>query len=479
MAYQHGVYISEIPTAVTPPASANSVPVVFGTAPVNLSARATMPVNEPVLCHTYAEAVAAFGYSDDWSFTLSEFIRSHFGLYAMSPVVLVNVLDPATHVTSVPAADMDVVSGAVTIAAQGVLKSSVVVKKAGQNPVTYVEGDDYELDFDADGQLVISILPDGDAAGETQLNVAYSKLNPGGVDKNDIIGGIADGKPTGLELLNEVFPRFRMVPGMVLAPGFSHEPEVAAVMVAKAGNINGMFKAIALTDIPADEAYTDAAAWKNNNSYTSERQINGYPKLKLGDKTFHFSSHLAGVLCATDAANGGVPYVSPSNQPFKVDAVVLDDGSPLYLGPDQAAYLNGEGVMTALNFIGGWKAWGNRTGAYPAVTDPKDSFIPVRRMMDWISNNIILTAWQRLDSPITRRLIEAVTDSINIWLNGLAAQGMILGGRVEFLAEENPETDLMDGIVRFHLYVTPPGPARSIEFVVEYDASYLSGLFAA
>jgi phage tail sheath protein FI len=78
---------------------------------------------------------------------------------------------------------------------------------------------------------------------------------------------------------------------------------------------------------------------------------------------------------------------------------------------------------------------------------------------------------------MNRRLIETVTDSANIWLNGLAARGFILGGRVAFLSDENPDTDLMDGIVRFHVYVTPPGPAREIDFILEYDPAYLSTLF--
>ena len=54
---------------------------------------------------------------------------------------------------------------------------------------------------------------------------------------------------------------------------------------------------------------------------------------------------------------------------------------------------------------------------------------------------------------------------------------MLLGGRVEFREDENPVTDLMDGIIRFHVYFTPPAPARDIEFVQEYDPAYMATLF--
>jgi phage tail sheath protein FI len=64
-------------------------------------------------------------------------------------------------------------------------------------------------------------------------------------------------------------------------------------------------------------------------------------------------------------------------------------------------------------------------------------------------------------------------------LNGLAAREFILGGRVEFLESENPLTNLMDGIMRFHLSVTPPPPAEQIVGILEFDPQYLSTLFEA
>lgn len=67
----------------------------------------------------------------------------------------------------------------------------------------------------------------------------------------------------------------------------------------------------------------------------------------------------------------------------------------------------------------------------------------------------------------------------NNWLNGLTAEEKILGGRVEMLASENPDTDLMAGRVKFHIYMTPPSPLQQMDWVLEYDLSYLSGLMAA
>lgn len=483
MAYRHGVYISEVPTSIVPPVDTETgLPVVFGTAPINLASDPAS-VNTPTLCYTYAEAVAAFGYSDDWkNYTLCEFLKSHFALFAVSPVVLVNVLDPATHKTNVASQTVAMTNGVGTIADAGAMKNTLVAKLTAEG-VPLDMGTDYTAAFNDDGKLVISRMATSTKllANTASVLVSFDKLNPAAVTKDEIIGGVDvnTGAYEGLELLNKVFPLTRLVPGMVLAPGWSTDPEVAAVMVAKAGNINEHFRCLALTDVPTDtvKKHTDVAAWKENNNFTSPRQVVCWPKVKLGDDVYHLSTQLAGVICQTDAANDDIPYNSPSNKALQANGAVLADGTVVSLGPDQAAYLNGQGVVTAFNFIGGWKAWGNRTGCYPSNTDPKDAFIPVRRMFDWIGNTLVQTFWSKVDYPVNRRLIETIVDSCNIWLNGLTARQFILGGRVEFLDTENPTTDLMDGIVKFHLYVTPPGPAREIDFILEYDTAYLKTLF--
>ena len=134
--------------------------------------------------------------------------------------------------------------------------------------------------------------------------------------------------------------------------------------------------------------------------------------------------------------------------------------------------------MTALNFLSsGWVCWGNYCACYPGISDVKDMFIPVSRMFDWIGNTVIRTFWQKLDKPMNRRLIDNVLDTCNIWLNGLVGAGKLIGARAELLESENPITDLMAGIMKVHLYITPASPAQEIDFLLEYDISYLTNLY--
>lgn len=399
MSYKHGVYIDEVPTSLTPMRHVEGrMPVVIGTAPVE--ALDVKYINEPVICFTFDEFVEKLGWSEAPEYTLCEAADIFFRLYAVGPVVFINVYDPAIHVGGV-----------------------------------------------------------------------------GDVVNADIIGGVdgATGEKTGLELVNSVYPMFRKVPGQILCPGFSHEPAVGLYMSAKANAINGMFNALALCDIEVDY-YTDAPAWKNTNTYTDKNMIVAVGKVLVGEKEHYLSTHFAALSMQVDNDNGDIPFVSASNKGLKVNGLKIGD-EVVTLGVEQANYLNGEGIVTAINFDGGWKAWGNRTACYPSNTDPKDSFIPVRAFFNWLGRTLILSYWSRVDTPIRRRDIYNAIDSANVFLNGLASREIILGGRCSFLEAENPAVDIIDGVVRYHVYVTPPTPAREIDFALEYDPSYIADLF--
>ena len=604
MAYNHGVKVSEKPTSILPPVSVSAgVPFIVGTAPVNMSDVSN--VNKPVLCSSYAEAVAAFGFVPPvadasglkkYEYSISEFIYSQFALFGASPVIIVNVLDPATHKKAASATSVTLDSdGAAKIEESGIILSSLLLgqnvaaekasgeyegtgdvtleveaaeagaagnsiivrisKEAGNRYNLYLEkpngdkiapsfdvdsgdtsitaeqlnalngvpgyvvfsgsiprsdidnaasvtieielsggvdessayvmGTDYEAAFDDDGYLVISSLKDGSGNYKvptgSAIQFSAQKLNPAAVTANDVIGGVdVSGNKSGFELVDECFPRFRIVPGLLLAPGFSSNVTLAAVMAAKAANINQEFSAIAIIDAPTDTVtqYSAVPAWKNDNNVVDPLQIVCWPMVALDGVAYHLSTQLAGVIAITDSENDDVPYVSPSNHNLNATSSVLADGSEVWIAPDTGAYLNGQGVVTALNFIGGWKAWGNRTACYPSNTDAKDAFISVKRMFSWVGNTLIQTFWSQVDAPLNRRLIDTIIDSANLWLNGLEARQYIIGGRVEFSADENPAQDLLDGIARFHVYITPASPAREIDFILEYDPAYLENLFA-
>lgn len=483
----HGAKASKQATSVSTPVTADSsIHFIVGAAPAHMVGG---KVNEPVYVSSYSEAVEAMGYSEDWKkYDICEEVYASFKLYQNGPVVIVNVLDPKRHLAGDTTEDMQLAGGTLDLPLEALADTVTVKGYDGEEALTqeYEKGVDYDLLY-TDGVLRLERIAGGKITSDTAtLNVKYNAVDPTKVTKADIIGGydVNTKKSNGFELVDSVFPKFRVIPTLFLAPKFSHDSEVAAVMAAKAENINGLFKGKALIDADTTVAttYTEAVEWKNENNITQPSQLLMWPMYTLGGKTYHASVHQAGLMAKTDATEDlgkGTPCESASNKSMQIDGIVLADGTEVLLDLTKANYLNANGIITALNFIGGFVSWGNETACYPANTDVTDYFYNVSRMFAWVGNSVILSVWGKVDRRLNKRLIESVVDSLNIWLNGLMADEIILGGRIEFLEEENTETDLMAGKARFHIYLTPSSPAKELDFVLEYDVSYLENLFAA
>lgn len=480
--FYHGVSTRQAETSVSTPVTADSgVAFVVGAFPAHTVGGAA---NDPIMCQNYGEAVAALGYSDDWkNYPACSAIFSQFKLYSVAPVVFVNVLDPAKHKKSVEETNYPITDGKVLLPLEA-LKNTVKVKKnGGADGGDYADGTDYEAFYEGEN-LIVEVLEGGAIPANTgELTITFDAVDPSAITEKEIIGGFDTNtkKYSGLELIDSVFPKYGIVADLILAPGWSHKPTVAAVMAAKAASVNGVFEGKALIDVDTEEVkhYADVPAWKKKNNINAKTQVLCWPQVKLGDRVFPLSVQAAGRMGQTDANNGGCPAESPSNKLLQIDSAVLADGTEVLLDLQNANYLNSNGIVTALNFIGGYVLWGNETACFPADTDVKNYFICISRMFGWVANTLILTYWSKVDKKMTRRLIDSIVDSVNIWLNGLTNEEQLLGGRVEFKEEENSTTALMAGKAVFHIYMTPPSPAKELDFVLEYDADYVAAALTA
>lgn len=472
---KHGVNVSQQATSVSTPVVAESgVPFFIGTAPVQ-SAANPAAAGVPVLCTSWEEAVEKLGYSDDWTkYTLCEAMYSHFKLFGCQPAIFCNVLDIANMKEAVDATDIPMDDHKAKLPIAAIDGKTLVVKATGGAGDALVRGNDYSTYYDGEF-LVIEAISTGSIYDAEAVNVAYSQVTPASVANADVASG--------LEGIENCLTLFGIVPDLICAPGWSHATSVAAVMATKASGINGMFKAKAVIDLNAGadgvRSYDNAANAKSAANFVDSAEVVCWPCVKLGDHIFHLSTQVCGLMAKVDTDNGGVPYESPSNKALKCDGMVLADGTEVNLTLAQANILNGAGIVTALNFMGGWTAWGNYTGSYPSNTDVKDCHIAESRMFGWVGNSLIKTFWSKLDKPMTRRFIDSVLDTCGIWLNGLVGSGYLLGARVEMVEAENPLTNLMQGIIKLHVYMTPPSAAQEINFVLEYDASYVTAALQA
>ena len=210
MALTHGVNASKLKTSVSTPIKvASGVHFAVGAAPVQMVGGKT---NEVIMANDYEEAVRFLGYSDDWEkYPLCMEIYTAFTLYNVAPVIMVNVLDPAKHKKKVTAASMEPVENQILLPLEALADT------------VEVEGDtDYTV-FYTDDNCAIEFLTDTTTAQQ----VSYDAVDPSMVTKSDIIGGysVTTHKTTGLELIDDVFPKYTLAPDIIVCPNWSHDNE--------------------------------------------------------------------------------------------------------------------------------------------------------------------------------------------------------------------------------------------------------------
>lgn len=476
MAYQHGVRVLEQATGVVAPIEGTAgLQVVFGTAPVNLAADPYAVTNKPVIAYSWSEAVSQLGYSKDYAkYTLCESMYASFKLLGVAPVIFVNVLDPKVHKKVNEAATVKVENLQAVVEVPGILLDTVKVSVSGGDDLT-VETD-YILGFNDDGHLIITLLASGTGASATDLSVQSTSIDPTAVDADDIIGASATGEEKGLEVLRQVYPKTGMTPGLIIAPGWSQNPDVGIVLAAKCEEINGYFTCEGFVDIDSSEygctAYTDLKEAKEDAGITSPHIMALWPCVAVGSQIFHYSAVMAALTAYIDANNDDVPSLSPSNKLVGITGTVLEDGTEVILDQVQANTVNSFGITTAIN-VNGWRTWGNNTAAYPATTDPKDRWFCCRRFFSWWGNSFILTYFQKVDDPMNTRLIESVVDSENIRGNAYVSAGKCAAAYIEYNEAENPVTDILNGKITFHQHLAPYVPAEDILNILEFDTDAL------
>ena len=449
---------------------------------------------EPKLIASLQEAQILAGYrkpDEDTGmlYGISAQIYTAFALYGIAPIVAINVLgSDGSHYEDITAESFDLSDGRLSKADRaelsGVFLETLVVTDTGAQ-TTYVEGTDYVVEFDTNGLLSFELLPGSTIGDDDTLEITATSLDASalGADTDPIIGGVdASGNKTGLEAITEVPQATGVVPTTIVVPHYSADTEIAAIMAAKCRDIGGLYGAVCIIDdVEIDGSLTSKAIdSKLALGLNKPQQIYAPYAYALGGVNLPASVHVSALMKWTDGTMDDVPSRSPSNKGLQIDSAWALGGTdpvPVLFGKDEADVLNANGVTIPFNRRAGWVLWGNRTAAYPSITDPKDSFIPIRRMFDWTGNSLIDTFWNRVDNRLTPVEVQTWIDSTNSWFEGLAKAGHIISGEASFEPDANPIGGVAQGKVRFNIRMAPPTPLEDAQFILEYDITALTQLF--
>ena len=442
------------------------------TGPVNM----LVPILSERAAAQFGGRVAGFsaGYTLDANFSA--------GMPTSGVVMMVNVCDPARHRSAEN--DVPVAFDPVKLTAQlpaVAIQADTLVVKAGATE--YTQGTDYTV---APLTGVLTRVPGGTIpANASGLTASYIYTDPTQVTAADVIGGVdAAGRRSGMQLCLDAYAQYGYFPKRLVCPGFSPLASVSAEMISIANRIRARAYIDAPIGITPMQAISGRGPMGSINFNTSAaRAVLCYPHVQVYDTATNsnvlepLSVHRAALGNAVDIEYGY--WYSPSN--FELTSVLglerLISAAPNDPNSEANA-LNEVGICTVLNSFGtGFRAWGNRTAAWPSDTYP-DNFEAVLAVGDIIDESIEYFTLQFIDRPGTPAWIDAVCESVNAFLRKLRADGALIDGRCWFDAADNSPEEMANGHYVFSRDYMPPTPAERVTHKTQLNINYLKALYA-
>ena len=442
--------------------------MLVGTAPKGTANTITVINSLRAAVETFGEQVPGF--------TIPKALDS---IYAQGSarVIVINVFDADSHTTTVADESATVANGAFTLAQAPV--SGIVLTNTGGS-TTYVEGTHYSLD--AYGN--VSILDPATIPNGTNLEADYRYLDTTAIT-DSVVNGSATSPRTGWELTDEMFQNLGYNGKIFICPTYGESDTVANKMAQKAIAANGVY----ILDAPDGTTVAQAIAGRGAGGsiaswfLSDANAILTYPYVKAKNaldvtENRPYSPYLAGVMARTDQATNYAN--SPSNQDLLgvLGPVVTLAGQQT--DPNsELNQLNEAGITSIFKVFGtGYRTWGNRNASFPTSTTA-DNFIPVQRTKQIINESVLQSMLRFVDKPINSALIDNIRETVNAYLRGLVADGIIIGGECTYNPADNSATDIANGQLTFDVSFMPPPPAERIIVNSRIDINLLSNLVGA
>lgn len=477
--YLHGAYGQQQAVGSRIAAESQQAIVLVGTAPVNTIAGGGDNVNVPVLVNDIAEARRYFGYSDTWDkYTLCEAMHVFLELNGVGPLVLINVLDPATHKKAQKGSkSLTPANGRVTITNAGDIVLDSVVVKAGET--TKVKDTDYTISYNyLKKNIVIAELTAG-SLGASALTITYDEIDASAVTANAVIGATdGNGMNTGLYAIKNVYQITGMIPSYLMAPGWSELPAVHAVMAQVSLKINNHWDAWMFTDLPISDNGTaltldSAVTWKNANNYNKVNETVSFPMFVGTDgKYYHASVIRAANFLALLADNDGIPYHTASN----TDAGIIAN---LWLGADSVGRVYDDtlineklvknGICSAAYVGGRWAIWGAHAASYDQENGDTINVSETNVMMlYYISNDFQHRRVRDVDKPLSANDIQAIVSEEQARLDALVKIGALTYANAFLNTDAIARSDMYNGDYMFTFDVTTTPLAKSLTALVNW-----------
>lgn len=289
--------------------------------------------------------------------------------------------------------------------------------------------------------------------------------------KTAVIGGVVNGKYTGMKALLVAEAQLKVKPRILGAPGLD-SAEVAQALVSMADKLRAF-------------AYVSASGCQSKEEATAYRDTFGARELMviwpdfLGwntttntTTTFEATARALGLRAKIDNEIGW--HKTLSNVAVNgVTGISKDVFWQLQSSDTDAGYLNSNEVTTLIQ-RDGFRFWGSRTTS----ADPLFQFENYTRTAQILADTMAEGHMWAVDKPLHPSLARDIVEGINAKFRDLKSFGYIIDGQCWFDPSVNQATSLKDGILRLDYDYTPVPPLEDLTLRQRITDSYLSD-FAA
>lgn len=276
----------------------------------------------------------------------------------------------------------------------------------------------------------------------------------------NVLGGMVDGKYTGMQALLAAEAQLGVRPRILGAPGLDTE-----VVTNKLVTIAKLLRGFAYAS--CDGVTTVGAAVVYAQSFNARELMLIWP-----DATGWKGKAIATALGRRAMIDEEVGWhKSLSNVPIAgVTGLTADVHFDIRDMSTDAGLLN-EGQVTTIVRMNGYRFWGNRTTS----DEPQFAFETAVRTSQAIQDAIAETLAAFVDKPMTDGLIRDIEETVNAKLAQWVSEGRLIGGRCWFDSAANPAAQLAAGKLVIDYDYTPAAPLEGLQLNQRITDKYYSG----
>jgi phage tail sheath protein FI len=293
---------------------------------------------------------------------------------------------------------------------------------------------------------------------------------PEGADEaettSNLIGGVVNGKKTGMQALTAAKPLLGVQPRILGVPGLDNE-NVTAELVS----IAQLTRSFAYASCYGCETIEEAIAYRDGFGARELMLIwpdfVNWDTVANAERNAYATARALGLRAQIDEDIGW--HKTLSNVPVNgVSGINKDIYWDLQSPATDAGVLNAKDVTTLINNKG-YRFWGSRT----CSADPLFAFENYTRTAQVLADTMAEAHFWAVDKPMSPTLVRDIIDGVNAKFRDLVARGYLIGGSAWFDPAKNSKENLKAGKLMISYDYTPVPPLENLMFEQKITDDYL------